>query len=163
MGALAGHFLSAEEPVEHLTLLLEPADPLARRPRSDPRGRVVGGTAARADAHLEPPAGEVVHGDGHLRQQRRRPERDLRDHRSDAHPRGLTRERTERRPGLELHLVRVLEVIGEPNAVEPQLLRPLPPRHEVVGGRGLDDHDAEARHAHPPAALMSWIMSGRRW
>jgi hypothetical protein len=86
---------------DDLDLLVEPPDPVASRPERKAVHLVLGLEPARADPHLHAAAGDVVDGDGVLRQNRRRAKRHRRHEGAEAEPLGDRGERGERGPRVE--------------------------------------------------------------
>src|ERR671930_247794 len=126
---------------------------LARRPRPQAGGFVVA-IGAGADADLEPAAGDVVDGDRLLGEQGWLAEDDGADERADPDPARRLRERGERRPALVEgpRADRVHEVVGDPEAVEPELLHLARPADDLLPRLERDDDGAKP-HAENHAAL----------
>jgi hypothetical protein len=116
----------------------------------------VAGSRARADAEVEPSAGDDVDGRGDLGQHRGRPEAVAGDEQADAQPSGLRGEGREHRPALVDRPGRVTadrhQVVEEPRVLDlgdRVGIAPDPQDVLVVDLHG-GGHDSEGRHL-PPA------------
>ena len=147
----AAALVASEQVVELLDEGAQPVAPLARRPRREAR-RLVVLVRAGADADLEPPPGHVVDGERLLREYARRAEHDRADDRADPDPARRLRERGERRPALVEgpRPDRVHEVVGHPEAVEPELLDLARPPDDLLPRLEGDDDRAESHGLHSP-------------
>lgn len=141
--------------------LLQPVDPLTRRPPGQPQhGRVEGG-AAGPDPELEAALRDVIDRHRHPGKERRIAQGDARDERAEPHGRGRRREAREERPALQPGSgrgVRVDEVVGDPDGVESHPLGApgTLPKH---GPRGvLEDENPEPAapriSGHPAIARL---------
>ena len=134
---------------DDLELLGQQLHPLAQRRKREPERLVLGLVPARPQAQLDPPARDVVDGDGRARDQRRVAERDRRDHRPQPDPLGPHRDRPKGRPGVQgaaaVAAVAGEVMVGPEQRLEAARLAGIGQRRPVVPGDVLLalDHEAE--------------------
>jgi hypothetical protein len=163
MLALEGGARLRPQRPDDLDAFLEPVGAVVLRAELEPQHGVLVLGPAGADAELQPPAGQVVDRDGHLRQHRGMAVGVADDSASNPGARRQLRHRRQHRPGLEDRAIVPCaqrgEVVHHPAAVETGVVGETPEAAQLVDGRVLTELEPEPQRSHPPViSLMPHLV-----